>query len=264
VSGLLGLQAAFQDLLLGRDEGFRAAVQDTRKAGRDVLLGVYREAYALRLIEVLVEDFPGLIGLMGAERFDALARDYVAAHPSRHPSIRWFGRGLADFIAARPMSAARAALVDMARFEWALGEAFDAADAEPVALDAMLSLPGEAWGSLKFSLLPSVRRLDLGWAAPQAWQQREAVEAGSLAIESAAVPVAWIIWRPQLETQFRSMEADEAAAIDAARNGKSFPEICELLAAGGDEEQAALRAAGLLRAWIDQGMIAGLEYEAVS
>jgi hypothetical protein len=39
--------------------------------------------------------------------------------------------------------------------------------------------------------------------------------------------------------------------------GKSFPEICEAALAFTDEDQAPARAAGLLRAWVEEGMIAG-------
>ena len=52
---LADLQRAFQDYLLQASDGFAGAVRDTRKADRQTLLGVYRDAYALRLIEVLTK-----------------------------------------------------------------------------------------------------------------------------------------------------------------------------------------------------------------
>ena len=71
--------------------------------------------------------------------------------------------------------------------------------------------------------------------------------------------VAWVLWRPALETRFRSMAADEAAALDAARGGASFPEVCEILASLLGAEAAPMRAVGLLRVWVDQGLLAGLQ-----
>jgi hypothetical protein len=79
-------------------------VHDTRKADRLTLLGVHRDAYSLRLIEVLTDDFPGLMAMCGQADFDHVARAYIAAHPSHHPSVRWFGLRLADFMAATPPS----------------------------------------------------------------------------------------------------------------------------------------------------------------
>src|SRR5215470_4532994 len=124
-AGSLGdLQAAFQDYVLTNSDTFQAAVRDTSKADRSTLLDVYRDGYALRLIEVLTNDFPGLMAMAGPADFDHLARAYIAAHPSRYPSVRWFGRQLADFMARTPPYDRSSAAAEMARFEWLLGEAF--------------------------------------------------------------------------------------------------------------------------------------------
>ncbi|HKU99937.1 MAG TPA: DNA-binding domain-containing protein [Vineibacter sp.] len=267
-------------------DAIRARVLDTRKAGRDVLLDVYREAYALRLIEALQTDYPGLYAMAGGADFDIMARAYIAACPSRHASVRWFGRGLADFLAATPPFNATPAAVEMARFEWALGEAFDAADAVPLTFDDVIALPAQAWNTLKLSFVPSLRRVSLRYQVPQAWLRHGEVEAGDLDVAPAADDdslddahwpgIDWLIWRtaPDAETQFRSMDPDEAAMLDRARAGMVFPDLCGSLTAfapmadaaanddDGDEAAtwAAQRAAGLLRAWIDVGCVAGIDY----
>src|SRR5205814_9105634 len=92
---LADLQRAFQDYLLASSESFAAAVRDTKKADRTTLLDVYRDGYALRLVEVLTNDYPGLMAMAGPADFDHLARAYIAAHPSRYASVRWFGQHLA-------------------------------------------------------------------------------------------------------------------------------------------------------------------------
>ncbi len=61
----------------------------------------------------------------------------------------------------------------------------------------------------------------------------------------------WLILRPELDTQFRSMPADEAAALDRLLGGASFGELCERLATTlGDEAAAAITAAGWLKGWL--------------
>ena len=97
-TSLAELQGAFQDFVLARCDTFQSEVRDSRKADRTTLLDVYCEGYALRLIEVLTTDYPGLIAMIGSASFDDMARAYIAAHPSRHPSVRWFGRSLTDFL----------------------------------------------------------------------------------------------------------------------------------------------------------------------
>ena len=255
-AGSLGdLQRAFQDYLLARSESFQAAVRDTRKADRLTLLDVYRDGYALRLIEVLTADYPGLIAMLGPTSFEDIARAYIAAHPSHHPSVRWFGHGLADFLESTPPWNVSPASAEMARFEWELGEAWDAPDIEPVSAAAFIALPAEAWETLAFTALPSLRRLSLAFEVPQAWQRREETAPGDLEVVPDSAPVPWVIWRPDLLTRYRSLEADESLLLDALTAGKTSPELCASLAGERRELEAAARVAGLLRAWVEAGMI---------
>jgi hypothetical protein len=260
-AGSLGdLQRAFQDYVLASSDSFQAAVRDTRKADRITLLDVYRDGYALRLIEALTNDYPGLMAMAGPADFDYMARAYIASHPSRHPSVRWYGKGLADFLAATPPYDRTPDAAEMARFEWALGEAFDSPDVTPITADALTALPPETWETLAFTALPSLRRLTLAFDVPQAWQRREEVEPGNLEVERAARPVRWAIWRPELVSNYRSLEEDDAALLDALADGRSFPDLCEAIAPFTGEDQAPARAASLLRAWVEGGMIAGFRY----
>jgi hypothetical protein len=255
--GSLGdLQRAFQDYLLAASDSFQAAVRDTRKADRATLLEVYREGYALRLIEVLTNDYPGLLAMAGPAAFDEMARAYIAATPSRHPSVRWYGGDLAGFLARTPPYDADACSIEMARFEWALGEAFDSPDATPISAEALIALPPEAWETLQFAVVPSLRRLTLAFEVPQAWQGHAEVEPGTLAPRRAAEPTAWAIWRPAFVSNFRSLAPDEADLLDALQAGSPFPALCEAVAPVTGEDAAPARAASLLRGLVEGGMLA--------
>jgi len=189
--GSLGdLERAFQDYLLAKSDGFASAVRDTSKADRVTLLGVYRDAYVLRLIEALTTDYPGVLAMAGPAEFDFMARAYIAANPSRLPSVRWFGRHLVDFLASTPPFDGSPAAAEMARFEWAMGEAFDSPDVVvPLAAADLKALAPEAWQTLAFKPLPSTRRLTLAFEVPQAWQRHEEVEAGNLEVAAAPEPL---------------------------------------------------------------------------
>jgi hypothetical protein len=256
---LADLQRAFQDYVLASQPGFTAQVRDTSKADRVSLLDVYRDGYALRLIEVLTIDFPGVLAVAGPEEFDGLARGYIAAHPSRHPSVRWFGRTFADFLAGAAHDRAPA-LAEMARFEWALGEAFDSVDVEPLRAEAVMAVPPDAWETIAFAPLPSFRRLSFTHDIPPAWQRHEEVEPGTLEVTTLAAPVPWMIWRPERVSNFRSLEPDEAAILDALVEGQPFPALCEALLPFVAEDQAATRAAGLLRSWVEEGLIGSFSH----
>jgi len=257
---LADLQRAFQDYVLTASDVFTAAVRDTSKADRVTLLDVYRDGYALRLIEVLTNDFPGVVAMAGPDDFDRMARAYIAAHPSHHPSVRWFARHLADFLARTEPYSGSPAAAEMARFEWALGEAFDSVDVAPLAVDAVMAVPPEAWETIAFAPLPSLRRLTFSWDVPPAWQRRAEVEPGALEVARLEAPVEWVIWRPERVSNFRSLAADEAAMLAAMIAGKSFPGLCEALLPHVEEDQAAARAAGLLRSWVEEGMIGSFSH----
>ena len=251
MSGLAALQAAFQGDLLGAETGVLARLRSTSKADAATLLQVYRDAYLLRLVEALTDDHPALAKQLGDDRFAALARAYAAAHPSRHPSIRWFAAKLPGFLGRTSPWAERPWLAELAAFERSLRDAFDAADAAPIGVEAMAAVAPEAWPDLRFRFLPSLRRLDLGWSVARTWKE-------DAAPERLEAPVAWAFWRPELVTEYRSLGPDEAWAIDAAASGVSFAEICEGLLRWQAADLAPARAAGLLRAWLDQRMLAAV------
>jgi hypothetical protein len=141
-----------------------------------------------------------------------------------------------------------------------MGEAFDAADAAPVTADALMALQPELWETLRFAVLPSLRRLTLAFDVPQAWQRHGEEGPGNLEVEPAAQPTDWVIWRPERMTNYRSLETDEAVLLDALIEGRAFPELCEGIVPLVGEDHAMARAAGLLRVWIEAGMIASFAH----
>lgn len=251
MSGLAELQQAFQGSLLDAGAGVLARLRPTSRADPATLFAVYRDAYILRLAEALGDDHPALAKQLGPDEFAALTRAYAAAHPSRRPSIRWFGARLPAFLGETPPWSERPWLAELAAFERSLRDAFDAADAAPIGVEALASVPPEAWPGLRFRFLPSLRRLDLAWSVARTWKE-------DAPPERLEAPVAWAFWRPELITEYRSLEPDEAWAIDAAASGAAFAELCDGLLRWHAADQAPARAAGLLRAWLDQRLLAAV------
>lgn len=256
MTALVELQRDFQDYLLGRPHDMLSRVRSTAKADAATLLDVYGQAYVLRLVEVLENDFPGLHAWLGPEGFDALARAYVAAHPSDHPNARWFGRHLPGFVRQTVPWADQAVIGDLAALDWAVGEAFDAAGADPVTFADLMGVPPKAWPGLRFAVVPSTRRLRLTSNADAI--RAAATAGGGLPPHEASAPRALVVWRRGLETEILALEEDAATAFDCLAAGTSFAEICDRLGAFHADEAAALRAAGLLRAWIELDLIAAV------
>ena len=118
-------------------------------------------------------------------------------------------------------------LFELAEFEWTLGQAFDAANANLFTEQDMATIPPKAWPELKFNLHPSVYRLDFEWNTPELW--KALTNDSPKHITATQDSSSWLIWRQQLTTRFRSLQTDEQLALDRVREGSSFDEICESL-----------------------------------
>lgn len=227
---------------------------DTTHAAASERLGIYADAYRLRLLEALETDFVALHAYLGDADFARMGQAYLDAHPSTHPSLRHFGRELCAFLANDDRYRSQSLLTELATFDWALTEAFDAPDDTVLAGDTLAALPPPRWASMRLRPHPSLFRLDLQWNAPALWK---AADAGAPlpAAEQSAHPIAWAVWRQGLQTYFRSLPVAEAWALDAVRAGHDFATVCEGVCEWIDPAHAAADAAGLLKQWIIDGML---------
>ncbi|MDP9008688.1 MAG: DNA-binding domain-containing protein [Pseudomonadota bacterium] len=258
--GTLKLRELQQDMqrhLLGEESGVTGAIVDAPPLKPKDRLAIYRNAYQVRLIDALHDTYPILHGLLGDEAWLALGEAYVAARPSVYRSIRWYGRDLADFMTRCSPYDDAPILSEVALLEWTLAEVFDAQDAEVLERAALAAVNPAAWGSLTFAFHPSLRRLTFSWNTAAVWKamSRDETPPGP---ELSVAPVAWLLWRQNLQNYFRSMTGVEAAALDAALRGRNFGEICEDLSALLPQEEIPAAAAGLLATWADSGVIVGI------
>jgi hypothetical protein len=223
-------------------------------------LDIYRHAYRARLTDALRENYPVLHRLLGDDTFDEMAEAFIAARPSHQPSIRWFGSELADFLNSTPEHAPHPAAGDLARMEWALCTAFDAADARPLNSDALRDIAAEDWPTLRFTAHPSLRLVPLAWNIEVLWSALSADENADTEAPEA-LQHHLVIWRHEGRTQWRAMADDEAGILADCLRGEVFATWCENAAAN-HGDNAAAKVAGYLRLWIDSDMLAGVSTEA--
>lgn len=238
------------------------AVAAGPRAGVARRLGVYAEAYRLRLIEALGNDYPALRTVLGEAGFEAAMRAFIAAIPSRHANLRWYGGEVAGFLARAPRWRRRPLLAELARFEWALGLAFDAADAPLASAEDAARVPPAEWPRMRLRLQPSVQLLALRSNAPQVW--RSAIGGGKApAAKRRRSRTAWLVWRKGHEPFYRALAPAEAWALGAAARGCNFASIADGLrrhaGAGAGGGGAAQAAAQFLRNWLDEGLVSAVE-----
>ncbi len=254
-------QQAFAAAVLGRPP--RRLLQ-RRPDGRPAPIGVYRHAHGARLEAALRDNYEMLARAMGDDAFGALATAYVAQQPSTTPSIRWFGHRLAEFmaglVAAGDERVGHAALVDLARMDWALRAAFDAADAPLLDGAVLAALAPHQWPALRLALQPSVRLLALQWAVEPAWRALRAADDGAEPELPAPEPLPHrlLVWRQGLETRWRALPDDEAALLDAVADGRDFAALCQCAGdRAGDTERALPLVVGVLQQWLADGLLRG-------
>jgi hypothetical protein len=251
------LQSHFQAYLIQQQSLVQAEINSTPNLAAIARLEIYRDAYYLRFLEVLQQDYSVLLSLVGAEQFNVLGRQYIDSHPSQYRSIRWFGRDMARFIQHSQMYTDQPWLSEMAQFEWLLMEAFDAEDSTVVAIDEMVTLAPEKWPELRFILQPSLRKVHLQWNIVSLWQASK--EGATVLPEQTIKPTNCIIWRKEYDVQFCLLTEDEMYMTNAMAEGETFAAICASLCAWKDEESVAMHAALLLKRFITDNLIARLE-----
>ena len=231
-----------QERILYGDVAIFARVRGADAAHR---LRIYADAYRLRLVEILGNDFPATRDALGEDAFAQFGERYLRAHPSTQPSVRHLGNAFSGWLEAQ--SDMPPGLHELARFEWLQGAAFDAADAPALGIDAVAALAPEAWPGLQLRLHPATQLLN---------STRLAVRDGAIVIADDDQPMHWLLWRDAKgDACWRSLDADEAEALHAAHSGASFGDICERLAAHHGDD-GPMRAASLLKRWLADGLLA--------
>jgi hypothetical protein len=255
---LADLQAMFQaGVLAGHEDGapILDRVKNSRRADRTTLFGVYVNAYRLRLAEFLVADYPALRALIGEEAFDALALDYIEAEPSRRRNARWYTTRLPDYLRGSESWRENRLAIDLALFERALTDAFDAADTPALRLDALGGFAPEEWPRLVFGFHPSLFLLELsaGVIATHAAVAEGRELPGPAGESEGEEHVA--VWRADLDSVYRPLEPDEHLALSLAMQGHAFGDICQMAAFRDEIEASPERIAQLLTGWFEEGLV---------
>jgi hypothetical protein len=122
-------------------------------------LEIYSKSYWYRLIDGMFEDFPGLLAVLGMQRFNRLIRAYLADCPSQSYTMRDLGSRLEQWLRKNSEYAGNKidVALDMVALEWAHIEAWDGASESVLGPEDLLELGPK----LKIGLQPYIRLLEL-------------------------------------------------------------------------------------------------------
>lgn len=189
---------------------------------------VYRNNVMVSLVDALAQRFPVIERLVGPEFFRAMARDYAQTHRPKCPVVFQWGKNFPDFLASFQPLAAYPYMSDVARIEVARGQAYHAADADPVP-PADLAAAAVSPQSLFLTLHPCVQVLRLNHPAVSIWAANQ--PSGSPLSLAGKAPQIALVWRDTLfDVPVSAIGPGDAAMIEAVLAGSSLLNAAEIAA----------------------------------
>ena len=113
---LKNIQKTFQQSLLKNDDGFVSTIKSSKNLSSKKSMQIYQNAYYVRIIAAMAQDFPLLHEKIGESAFASLITDYLESYPSKHFNLRYVGKNLSKFIVER--DPAFKLFSDLAAQEW--------------------------------------------------------------------------------------------------------------------------------------------------
>jgi len=251
--------------LLAVQSDFAAALRDRARAGdaarwlagdpaqAEARLAIYRANVAASIERALGAAYPVVRQVVGEEFFDALARAYLADHPSTSGDLGEYGERFADFLAGFEHVRQLPYLPDLARLEWAAHRAYGAADAVPVDPGRLGAVPPEALASVRLRLADGTAVVESAFPVLRVWQIHQPGYEGEFGVDWSTSERA-LVAREGLRVSCSALAPGESAFVRALLASASF-------------EQAALAAfdaapdtdlGALLGRLIAAGLITGI------
>lgn len=258
MNNLTQLQKKFQQYLMQSNQAIENDIEETKSVSTKTRLEIYSNAYDSRLVQALSSNYPILQKYLGHDQFQELAHIYIHNYPSTFRSIRWFGDKLENFLLEDDNYKDYPFLSELAKLEWVMTLTFDATDFKIIDNETVMSVNPDQWQMMSFLPHPSVHIISFQWNIVQIWQSLSQDKKPCDLVKND-FPVYYVFWRKELINQYCSLPDDEKQALVSMFNGMTFGDICADLCQWYNEQEAAIRAASLLKGWINSGLISGIE-----
>ncbi|MNU94206.1 hypothetical protein D3C71_841630 [compost metagenome] len=244
-TGLAAAQRHFADRVLAN--ALPPEMPEDLITGR---LPIYHHAYRARLAEVLADTYAKTCLYMGSDTFEAHARDYAVAHPPRTRSLNRYGEGLVGTLrAAYPDNPE---LHELAQLDWDLRTRFDSADVST--LETAAAQASDTWTTRPGVLHPSALLRAITTNVVGVWN---AIHTDDDVPEAVALPApaTLLVWRKGHQPHFRTLDAAEAAWVQALHAGASVHDACAALLGSGLWQGDPTVLGGWLAQLLDDGLV---------
>jgi hypothetical protein len=251
---LAAWQEAFTAYLQnGSGEAALSAQISAQHIAAEVRLDVYRNAYYMRLEEALAHDFPALLAALGDHDFGRLMADYLRAYPSTSPTLRDLGYALPQWLHTQ----GKAEHADLAELEWAVLNAFDAADGRLLDQEKLAQLAPEDWAILSVRLHPSLTLLALNSNAADFWRARKA---GSLQPTLASNAINWLaVVRSAQGPVLIGLTEIQHTVLERLHRGETVATVCAGLIGYAKPEEIPQIVAEILARAVASGWVCAMD-----
>ncbi|WIY25395.1 HvfC/BufC N-terminal domain-containing protein [Parasedimentitalea psychrophila] len=211
-------QSQFTRVLMDPNLPVPDGLSDAQSGPAGRRFNVYRNNVAVSLTEAMHAAFPVIAKLLGKENMDGLSGLYLRAHPPSSPLMMFYGASFPAFLAATEQLNHLGYLPDVARLELALRRAYHAADASPIAAEALARIPPEDLMQTRVTLAPSVQVIASSWPIFDIW--RFNTTKGAAKPKALAQDV--LITRPEFDPIPQPLPAGGACWISALMQGATI------------------------------------------
>ncbi len=234
---LAELQGAYRTFLLdGSTTAIAPAiVEDAFDA--EERLRIYRNNFLIGLGEALKANFPVTLQLLGEDFFAQAARTFILRAPPERPCLFEYGAGFADYLAGLAELTSLPYVPEMARFEFARIEAFNAPVEALLSDVEMARVPPQALADLPIRLARHARLLSLMYPIVDLWQAHQAPQPDLGGIDMTPRPHALLVCRPQRMLVVQALESDAVLFLNAARERTTLSLAAEACGPGMDADR---------------------------
>lgn len=248
------LQHRFQDIVLTKEctEADWVSEREGRLPSRE-RLAIYHNAYRVRLVEVLRENFEHTAIYLGDDWFNQLASDYVQSHHSTYNNIGYYGHQFAEFVANQLPEDKEVA--ELAELDWILRRAFDGEDSSVLTMETLPILVSQDPDNFCLTPVPTMTLTAHECNTLDIWH---AIDRDETPPDVMPLPqkVDVLIWRKAHSPHFRSISPLESLALQWVSEGYAVNEIGEALQNRFPDVDVSNEFGLMLQRWITDELLA--------
>lgn len=201
-------------------------VENLPPLSREERLDVYASGWFIRIEESMLDDYEAVAGVLGAEKFARLLREYLGKHPSSSYTLADTGNAFPEFLKTWKGAAKRPWLYDLACLERAFYQSYSTRDPIPWSVADLQGISPEKMSKLRIETEASVFLVRSSWRIHDTWKESSG--------RPARAPTRLLVFRKGFDVrvveigdgQYRALKRAQAGCLLADWLSRSGGETC--------------------------------------